>query len=58
MTEEQQEQLGAQIVTMLHLRILKGTTDRYDTAWGTKTKRGLGATVERLIKEIVEGSQS
>lgn len=53
LTEEQERELGEQIVKLLSLRRIRGTDPPlYNTEVGTKTALGLGRTIVRIVEEI------
>jgi hypothetical protein len=46
------EKIGNSVINFLNLKAIKGTEPKqYNTEWGTKTAKGLGASIERIIEE-------
>jgi hypothetical protein len=50
LTVDQKAKLGALVIELLHLKAKGG---RIETSYGAKTPQGLGATIERLINDVV-----
>jgi len=49
------ERLGKRLIDLLSLNLIESTYfdgPRVATSWGTKTPKGLGATVRRIMREI------
>lgn len=51
MTNAQRTEIGRRLARVLKLRRSKGTGERYDTEWGTKTPLGVYLTIRRLMQE-------
>ena len=49
MNKQQRIKLGESVAEFLGLKLDKDK--RYATTWGTKTAEGLGACIQRLVKE-------
>lgn len=56
LTDEQAEILGNKIIELFDLKEIKRGDDkgRYNTSWGTKTKRGVARTVMSIISSDSE----
>lgn len=51
LTEEQEAKLGNRLGHYLYMKRDKQHKDRWRTAWGTKTDRGLFTMIERLVND-------
>ena len=49
LTEAQEIERGSLIISVLNLKKVKGTADRFNTAWGDKTPLGMFRLMERLV---------
>lgn len=54
LTMAQAQQLGKEIAEFLNLKESDRKEGTFETAWGRKTQLGLGLSVQRMIKEIIE----
>lgn len=50
MTDEQMSQYGNALAVALDLKRCQEHSDRWKTAWGTKTGKGLYLTLQRMIE--------